>query len=132
MITRSGRHLAIFDTAPEPLLSVRQKRDDRMAFCVFELHSHCVRVGQTDIGYDGGSSQGVTSGSESIDENLDHGVTGRVLASPWIAGDEPSLAGGAERGGEWEELSAGVQHLLRKRERRPKEGIEVVLRLLGC
>jgi hypothetical protein len=63
---------------------------------------------------------------------LDHDDAGRLLTFPRITGDELGLSSDADRGGVGKELTPSVQHLLGKRQRRPQEPVEVVLRLLGC
>jgi hypothetical protein len=62
-----------------------------MAFCVFEFDSHRVRGGQTHIRDDSRSAQGLPFGSASVNEDLDHGNAGGLVAFPRITGDELSL-----------------------------------------
>jgi len=110
-VAGTSRDLAVFNASSEPLPLIRQKHHDRMAFLVFELDPHRVRVGPTDIRNNGGGAQGVTFRAETLNENLEHGNTGGLLALSRITGDELGLAGCRDRGCVRKELTPFVQHL---------------------
>ena len=56
----------------------------------------------------------------------------RLVVVPGVGSDHPNITTGGQHDPKREELAALTEHLLRKREGRIEQAIEVVLNLRGC
>ncbi|HEX6220089.1 MAG TPA: hypothetical protein VF115_03250 [Acidimicrobiia bacterium] len=86
----TGSELAVLNNSSEPFLPVRDQDHDRLPFCVLQLDSHSVRIGEADIGNNGGGTQCVSFGSEALNESLQYGDAAWLLA---LSRDGRSSAG---------------------------------------
>lgn len=95
---------------------VRDQDHDRLPFCVLQLDSYSVRIGEADIGNYGDGTQCVSFGSEALNESLQDGDAAWLLALSRVASHMLRFAGRTHRKGVREELTMFLQHLSSKRQ----------------
>src|SRR4051794_1977526 len=101
-----------------------------MTIPMLKLYSNRVRGLSSNVGDDRNRPEMVALIAEAGEEGCQHIRAGWLFALPRVASDHRLVAVVVDRSAVWNELTALVEHLLGERQRRVKQPVEIILRLL--